>query len=311
MKVIAKFGRDDLATVYVVEMGKGRLVEFVESLQPPIPREKKWVVIVSTLLGCPAGCPFCDAGINYSGCLDPEEIIFQIDYLVKRRFPSGIVPVDKWKIQFARMGEPSFNMGVLEVLETIRQKYHAPGLIPSISTIAPVSGENFLERLLSLRKRLYPGTFQFQFSLHSTDKNVRSRLIPVKTWDFDRMAEYGEAFFEQGHRKITLNFALTAGVPVDADVLARYFDPDIFLIKVTPLNPTRSVWENGYKPLAFQEAQSGIIIESLREEGYEVLVSIGELEENAIGSNCGQYVSRLRDNIDNPRGIYTYPVEPV
>ena len=125
------------------------------------------------------------------------------------------------------------------------------------------------------------------------------------------MAEYGEAFFKPGDRKITLNFALTEGVPVEADILARHFDPDIFLVKVTPLNPTRLVLQNGYQPLAFRELQSGRIVESLRAEGYEVLVSIGELEENAIGSNCGQYVSMLRDEVDTPQDVYTYPLEPV
>ena len=29
---------------------------------------------------------------------------------------------------------------------------------------------------------------------------------------------------------------------------------------------------------------------ALRDAGYEVLLSIGELEENRIGSNCGQYI---------------------
>jgi 23S rRNA (adenine2503-C2)-methyltransferase len=30
----------------------------------------------------------------------------------------------------------------------------------------------------------------------------------------------------------------------------------------------------------------------LTETGYEVIVSIGELKENDLGSNCGQYVMR-------------------
>jgi 23S rRNA (adenine2503-C2)-methyltransferase len=37
------------------------------------------------------------------------------------------------------------------------------------------------------------------------------------------------------------------------------------------------------------------IIALLSEVGYEVLVSIGELEENHIGSNCGQYITRYLD----------------
>ncbi len=51
MKVAASTGRDDIALVYIVELGSGRLVECVESVQPPLPRREKWVLLVSTMAG--------------------------------------------------------------------------------------------------------------------------------------------------------------------------------------------------------------------------------------------------------------------
>jgi len=42
--------------------------------------------------------------------------------------------------------------------------------------------------------------------------------------------------------------------------------------------------------------------------GYEVLISIGEFEENRIGSNCGQYVSRYKGKSDTKDNAYTYPL---
>lgn len=40
------------------------------------------------------------------------------------------------------------------------------------------------------------------------------------------------------------------------------------------------------------------LIKRLQNLGYEVLFSIGELEENRIGSNCGRYVRRhLQDSL--------------
>ncbi|GAH16437.1 unnamed protein product, partial [marine sediment metagenome] len=67
IEILGEYGREDLAKVYVASMrgNKEYLVEFVESVQPPIPREKKWVLIVSTLFGCPVGCRMCDAGGEY------------------------------------------------------------------------------------------------------------------------------------------------------------------------------------------------------------------------------------------------------
>jgi len=53
VKVIAKSGREDLATVYIAENENGKRFEFVESIQPPFTKEEKWVSIISTLYGCP------------------------------------------------------------------------------------------------------------------------------------------------------------------------------------------------------------------------------------------------------------------
>ncbi len=291
MKIVAQFGKSDLATVYVAEMGEGHFVEFVESVEPPIPAEKKWVSIVSTMYGCPAGCLFCDAGREFKGKLDAKEIIDQIDYLVTTRYPSRSIPSEKWKIQFARMGDPAFNPAVLDVLEQLPTLYDAPGLMPSISTIAPVGTDKFFERLLELKHRLYPLHFQFQFSVHSTDKKARTKLIPVRTWDLDRMADFGKAIYENGGRKVALNFALMEEVPIDPDVISAIFSPEYFVIKVTPLNPTVQVTENQLKAASMDGEESLALFKSLRNHGFEVIVSIGELAENEIGSNCGQYVS--------------------
>ncbi|MDO8723619.1 MAG: hypothetical protein Q7J31_15535, partial [Syntrophales bacterium] len=195
MKVLASTGREDVAMVYMAEIGPGKLVEFVESVQPPLPREKKWVLIVSTLFGCPVKCLMCDAGSYYEGKLSSEDIFAQIDFLVKKRFHSGNIPVDKFKIQFARMGEPSLNLNTLDVLEELPRRYNAASLIPSISTIAPVGADRFFYRLIEIKKNIYPGgRFQLQFSIHTTDEKLRDHLIPVKKWGFARLAEYGGEF---------------------------------------------------------------------------------------------------------------------
>ncbi|MFC2079531.1 radical SAM protein [Candidatus Bipolaricaulota bacterium] len=295
MRIVESTGRDDVAMVYVADIGQGRLIEFVESLQPPIPPEEKWVLIVSVLLGCPIGCPICDAGGHYSGKLSKDEIIGQIDYLIRKRFPSGEVPVEKFKIQFARMGEPALNSAVLDVLEALPAKYHVPGLLPSISTIAPRGTDPFFERLLAIKNDHYGGgRFQLQFSIHSTDLASRSRLIPAAKWGFDEIAAYGKRFRAPDDRKIALNFALADGVPIDAATLARQFPVEDFLVKVTPLNPTHRAAENGLHSHvdAMDPEKEYESLLAIKNAGFEVILSIGEVEENQIGSNCGQYVER-------------------
>ncbi len=314
MKVFSVTGRTDVAMVYMADMGNGRLIEFVEALQPPYERDERWILMVSTLYGCPVGCLFCDAGGGYRGKPSTEEILAQIDYMVARWYPDMRIPARKFKIQFARMGEPALNPAVLEVLKQLPQRYLAPGLMPSISTIAPKGTETFFEELLVIKDHLYPhGQLQFQFSLHTSDQAIRDSLIPVKKWDFSQMAAYGERFYKPGDRKITLNFALAENMPIAPDALLKYFDPAKYLIKITPLNPTSRATQNKLvSQIDAHDPESGApLARELNKAGYQVIISIGEAEENLIGSNCGQYVLNHMKSQEEVKAGYTYQLQKV
>lgn len=310
MKVVASAGSQDIAMVYVVEY-PGGLVECVEAIQPPRTREEKWVLMISTLFGCPISCQMCDAGGHYRGKLTEEEMFSQIKYLVDQRYPDGQVTSQQFKIQFARMGEPALNPAVLDLLANLPHRFDAPGLLPSFSTIAPQGTDDFFERLIEIKNEVYPrGKFQFQFSIHTTDADLRDQLIPVKKWDFKKMADYGERYYRSGDRKITLNFALAEDSPVDPDVLLGYFDPEVFLIKITPLNPTYQSAASGLK--SYIDPEKGLedypALQAIEEAGYRLILSIGEKEENQIGSNCGQYVQKHLLEQGGLKAGYTYQV---
>lgn len=125
------------------------------------------------------------------------------------------------------------------------------------------------------------------------------------------MQSYGERFFSPGDRKITLNFALAQNMPVDPQVLLQHFDPEKFLIKITPLNPTYQAVENNLSSYIDPHVSDNgyEIVESLKKTGYQVIVSIGELEENLIGSNCGQYIKRHLAATNPITDGYTYNVQ--
>ncbi|MFH1729437.1 MAG: radical SAM protein [Pseudomonadota bacterium] len=310
MKVFAKSENKNLATVYLAEFENKKRIEFVESIQPPFSREEKWVLILSTLFGCPVNCPICDASQRYEGKLSKEQILDQIDYMVNLRYPNKIIPAKKLKIQFARMGEPSFNKNVLEALKALPERYNAPGLFPCISTVAPIGTEEFFEQLIKIKNAYYKGTFQLQFSIHSTNQDQRDKLIPVKKWSFNHIVKYSNEFWTAKDRKITLNFALLNNVEIDSNVLKTFFDPEKFLIKITPINPTYKTKENNLADsinFGFSIDQNNKIqtdkvnsqITKIKEAGFDVILSIGELEENQIGSNCGQYLISHLNNKKN------------
>jgi len=306
LEVVRTVGKEELALVHIARTRSGARIEFAESLQPPFDRDRKWVLIVSTLKGCPVKCPYCDANRQPGGRLSKEEIFAQIDYMIYRRYPDGRVPASKFKVQFARMGEPMLNPAVIEVLREMRERYDAAGLIPCISTVAPKvpTSERLFDELLEIRHTVYADSdFQLQFSIHTTDRKMRRYLIPFEIWDLNEIADYGRRFYRDGYRKITLNFALMEGVEVDAAAVRAHFDPRYFLIKLTPLNPTANARRNSLKSAVDPSlAQSNWrITRELESVGFDVIESVGELEENSIGSNCGQFVGEMENESSRPR----------
>ncbi len=315
MEVVYRTEHSDIATVYIGDFGADRYAEFVESVQPPLKIEKKWVLIVSTLFGCPVGCRMCDAGKFYRGKLSADEIFSQIDYPVLLRFPQRKITVDKFKIQFARMGEPALNPAVLEVLKNFCERYEAPGFIPSISTIAPKGSDRFLDDLIGIKNEIYNnGKFQIQFSIHSTSDKERDNLIPVKKWDLNKISRFGDRYFCRGDKKITLNFIFSGEMEISEKVLNETFDPEKFIIKITPVNPTINAVKNGLNTdLLKVRKMIKKKADELIKAGFDVIVSIGELEENRIGSNCGQYIGSFldRNNIILPADSYTYNIKKI
>ena len=160
--------------------------------------------------------------------------------------------------------------------------------------MGPAGRDNFFKRLLDIKKRHYPRSFQLQFSIHSTDITIRDRIIPIKKMSFQQIADYAERFHDEGGKKITLNFILAKDFTLDPKAMVENFSPDLFFIKMTPLNPTYMANRNQLAPgiigKPIESGEGERILDRIKAEGYEALLSIGEQEENRIGSNCGQFV---------------------
>lgn len=292
LKIIKTSVMENLSKVFVAELEEGRLIEFVESVQPPRKISEKWVLIISTLAGCPVKCLMCDAGYYFKGKLSSEEMIAQIEFLVNDKFPSGELKTGMFKIQFARLGEPAMNINVIDVLKWLPVKYAGINILPSISSIAPKGFDLFFEKLISVRNTVYrEKDFQMQFSIHTTDVERRNKIIPVKKKSFEEMAVIGKKMFREGFRKIALNFALMKDSPLEVDVLRKYFSPELFMIKLTPINPTYSKLRNEVESFfnAYEEDKN-YLVEEIKSAGYDVILSIGEKDENLVGSNCGQFI---------------------
>lgn len=286
--------------VYVARLRESdaHAIEFVDARDPSLTPDQKRVVIISTQFGCPVACPICDAGGDYQGDLMASEILAQIDHVVVD-YPEGWnTRVEKFKVQFARMGEPALNQAVLDVLRELPGRYNAPGLIPCIATIAPANRKDWFDELIDIRHSVYAHKpFQLQFSINSTDEKCRQRMMPANKLSFDELSRIADRFVTGGPRKVGLNFAFTSDTPLEPNVIADHFNPASCCIKITPLNPTARSQENGFQTALPPDVptRADFICRKFQELGFDVIVSIGDERENIIGSNCGFAVKHLRE----------------
>lgn len=298
MEVIEVSGNPEVAEVCVARFRQDDryTTETVDGLTPPLAREEKWIINVSTQFGCPVGCPFCDAALQYHGNPTAAELLAQVRWALERH-PGVAEKCRKLKVHFARMGEPALNPAVPDTMERLPEVVGSPGLWCCVATVAPRGREGWFERLLQIKRRLYPGRFQLQFSVQSTSQEDRARLIPIPHWKMDELADYGRRFFEPGDRKVILNFALARDVEYHPEVIEKTFDPEKFAIKLTPVNPTAAGAQNGFETILRSEQSSMLdrACDRLTTSGYDLVISVGDQREDQIGSNCGQAVRVERE----------------
>jgi 23S rRNA (adenine2503-C2)-methyltransferase len=303
MRVVSTVSAGPLGRLYVARLAgkQERLVEFVDTVEPGVPKARKWVLMLSTQVGCVIGCRMCDgSAIGWRGSISAGEIMSQVLRIVRdnpgfdaRRHPN-------LEVQFTRMGEPTLNPATPEALERLAAEWGGPGLTPLVSTIAPdaPTAEARLEEMRAVKDRLYGGgRFQLQFSVHSTDEAARRRVMRARPWPLERVADFGRRWWRPGDRKVTLNFALAPDQPLDPAAAARLFDPETFLIKITPVNPTHAAEASGVSRLWSEEpADVAKAAAGLRARGFTVILSPSSREEVDAATSCGQLWSRaLRD----------------
>ena len=97
-------------------------------------------------------------------------------------------------------------------------------------------------------------------------------------------------------RKITLNFAV-ADYTINPQVLLKYFDPDCYVIKLTPMHKTTACKDSDietegdyttYEPYEKHET-------ALKAVGYDVLVFIASKEEDESKITCGNAILAERN----------------
>jgi len=258
-----------------------------------LPLEKKWVITISTQYGCSMGCTFCDVPkVGPGKNATFFDLLNQI--LTGIYLHPEIKATERLNIHFARMGEPTWNPSVLDCAKWLKEhidpKYKCH---PVVSTMMPKNNsqlKTFIDNWIRIKNHVYGGEAGLQLSINSTGKYERERMFNGNACSLEEIHKIMQGLVPIG-RKITLNFAL-AGYIIDEKILLQYFDPEYYVVKITPMHMTNSCKTNGietrggyenYYPYKDVEAR-------LKNVGYDVIVFIPSKEEDESKITCGNAI---------------------
>jgi len=273
-------------------MGLTRDIEVVKHTKL-LPLEEKWVITISTQYGCSMGCPYCDVpkvGLGKNATFN--DLIKQV--LTGIKLHPEVQTTKRLNIHFARMGEPTWNPNILDATKWLKTHIDPEFKIhPVVSTIMPKHNEwlkTFIHTWMRMKNRLLGGEAGLQISVNSTCETERAFLFKDNACSLEQIAKIMEGIIPNG-RKITLNFAV-ANYEIDASVLLKYFDPDDYVIKLTPMHKTITAEANGIitegdytTHYPYDEYEDW-----LKNAGYDVLVFIASEYEDLGRITCGNAI---------------------
>ncbi len=258
-----------------------------------VPLGEKWVITISTQYGCSMRCRFCDVPkVGPGKNATFNDLIGQV--IAGLHVHPEVTWTKRLNVHFARMGEPTWNPAVLDCAKWLHEHVNPEYRVhPVVSTMMPRRNEwlrTFIHNWMRIKNRLYGGEAGLQLSINSTDEAERTEMFSGNALDLLGISRVLDGVVPYG-RKIALNFAV-ADWTIDPEVLLRYFNPDFYMVKLTPMHRTAQALVNGIEPVGAAETLTPYkeIESSLKAAGYDVLVFIASHEEDAGRITCGNAI---------------------
>jgi 23S rRNA (adenine2503-C2)-methyltransferase len=256
---------------------------------------KRTVICCSTMSGCPVGCKFCGTGNRFVRSLSSDEIVGQIDHILKDK---GIEDVsyrgERVQFMFMSMGEPLLNWwNVDRAIKELNCKYPSAELL--ISTIAPNEPEAFNKMI---KTSIEISKVGLQFSIHKSNDEDRNKLIPYEhKFTLQQIRDLGTIWYIKTGRHPYLNYCIdgTNNSKEDAKQLMNLFSSVIFNFTFSVVcSANESMKDAGFKNIdAIREFESEFM-----KAGYNTRI-FDPAGQDDIGGGCGQlwYVQKwMKEN---------------
>lgn len=251
-----------------------------------LPYEDRVSCCLSSQVGCPMGCKFCATGLGgFDRNLSTGEMIGQ--YLMLQRLTERRIS----HVVFMGMGEPLLNLDNL--VKTLTLLHDEVGLSYRHLTVSTVG---LVPQILELAKLKLP--IHLALSLHSTDDEIRSRLMPVnKRWAIAELMDAMRTYSRATGRKITIEYLLLAELtdtPTQAMELARLIKGMPTVVNVIPFNFVAT--EEAFKRPSRDRVRAfkaelkkrGVNVTERVERGHDIAAACGQL----AGQHHGRFARR-------------------
>lgn len=258
--------------------------------------EERTVMCISVMCGCPMRCGFCGTGEFYARNLTSEEIVDQVEYMIKdNNLPTA--DIKNWQIMTMSMGEPLLTQKeLIPALRTLNQSYPHAKLL--ISTAGPKTDYTpFMELCGEL------DVIGLQFSVHESTDAARNKLVRTKgKLSLSEMVTKGEEFFQYTGRHPFFNYCVHEGNNSQEDVqrlLDLGFDPKVWqstlsVICEKDINKLEE-WDE-----EFEECITTEFSKKMQKVGFSTRVFNPAGASDISGAGCGQLLQVSQWARENP-----------
>jgi 23S rRNA (adenine2503-C2)-methyltransferase len=262
--------KDIDAEKYIFELPDSKCIETV-----CIKRRTGITACVSTQVGCPVQCVFCESGKNgFIRNLTTSEIIQQIIFLKEKIN----------RIVFMGIGEPLYNYDpLIKAIHILRDRngFDFPTDGITISTVGPIK---LLKKLKEEHIKI-----QLVLSLHATTQKVRNYIIPGMSGnDINQTVETAVSYSKRHNRKLTIAYLLLPGINdrySDIKKLVEWFRYENVMINVLEYNQTNQNTLKKPTKINIEQFKNNL-------EMYGLEVKIRVSHGRNIKAACGQLVSK-------------------
>lgn len=264
------------------------------------PNVARRTVCISTQVGCPVGCPFCETGqAGYIRNLTLGEIVAQVLYFARTEKQAG-AEVPLTNIVIMGMGEPFMKFNV-----TWRaiQAFTDPARFGMGARRITVSTSGYVDGITQLIAK--HSQVNLAVSLHAPDDALRNVLVPVnRKYPLHELIKACRDYVRATHRRITFEYALMDNIndsPEQAHAVVELLRGLLCHVNLIPLNPTS---HSPYQRTPYARVKQFERI--LRQANIPTTLRVEK--GIAIAAGCGQLRQQVSAKLSPTRDIASLPV---